>query len=1422
MPDCTNRRVLNRAKRQYIPQSDFARLGETKKTNKRADAQPQYVCNPNENNINEEYRAAQTEQSQSVEAEQTAVDSPNESANDTADEPSSYYGARSRTDDLAPRAGTPTLDVQLDGVSAGANAAIKYGAPQVLSVIVADVAGIANKQVEITIPEGLTLVDYPGMNGTPLPENMTGFVTLGSEPAIIKDSENNESRFGTLIYNLETPTDGVKFDITVAVDQFKIYALSALLQNPITVVLKGSDASLPITRNINITVTADSLSRTFYNNSDTIVMYVPLDTAVNSRSTTFTRRMSGQSISDVPKSAVVTFTLPANAVLDGVYYNASRTPNGTVPPEDIANLYTGTTTNAAGKDHITVNGQTVKLYYENTRPYSVYLKIHFTSGNPGTNYDIRYQVTTTEYDGTTHTNPASPGVFSRFRLQSASNNRLEVTGASVTASTELDGVPLALTTVGRVVFKNTTADPVTNQIIRYDFPTDLHVRAFEFPHTTATPISVTYGVFTNANPPNVVERTITDGTLLSTGTKRMLFSSAAASLNLAPGEFVKYAYANVGTLPVGFDMTTSSAATSGCMIYGNIDDGTPPTTYKTDVTLSSADDANAAVTASSVVTVATGRSSYLIIIPTVTPNAAGKYMFAPGDDIHVMGDIEVASTTSFYGALGNIQTIKDPVAFIILPDGVDLDTGSVTLTQDGANVPFTLDLPESMNDGTGRYFVRVHIQGVVGLLRDDGKYWPYIYLNYDMVPRLDAPSSTFVPGDLLYITTNNSDETVPTAHTGYTAVPDTNDISGDGTAKLLIRKNTDATTIVINEFPEDMRINSGGQHPDDSGSVTYDPTNPATIVTQTSGSDFVYDARFVNTLASAAGRIEAYIPVPKKDKSYGSYFQSAPFTFSMALTGPPSATRALADYTITYTTDNITNTNYDTAAYRTAAQINTDNDWANVTMIRVERASIPAGTDDHIKFTFKTTDTTSEVITPTNDIFHPYYYVDAGGVQGWRPGQDVAASYQSGAVAGTLFRDTNKNGKMDAGEPGIDGQIVRMRLPATGDGANYGEKPTVAGVSTYTDPVTGVKYAQTVTKADGTYLFPAVPAVTPSPYTLTFSNPNNYDYKFTTQDTADVQTGSDVNAAGVTGVVDELDLAASKYVNAGVQYLQYSVTYNKNDGSGDTTTVQVDRPDTNVGSLPTPPSTACNTFAGWFTAPSGGKQFTAGTTVDEDTNVYAHWTLLRYTVNYALDGNQTSGSVPMAHTNVGCGSDVTPKSNTGNLKRTGYDMIGWNTVMDSAVPLTSLDNVTGNATLYPVWQKKTYTIIIDPNGGKGPAGSINMQIGGTAALPPFGGYVLPCYRCVGFSTSASATSPNYTTSFTLDAAAIIRLMANDTKSTLTLYATYAEDTHTVFSLNPVTENLVEEDPCDYPPKDWDIVEILDFNMRKVCNNPPTP
>ena len=170
--------------------------------------------------------------------------------------------------------------------------------------------------------------------------------------------------------------------------------------------------------------------------------------------------------------------------------------------------------------------------------------------------------------------------------------------------------------------------------------------------------------------------------------------------------------------------------------------------------------------------------------------------------------------------------------------------------------------------------------------------------------------------------------------------------------------------------------------------------------------------------------------------------------------------------------------------------------------------------------------------------------------------------------------------------------------------------------------------------------------------------------------------------------------------------LVYTIVFDANGGTGDTT-VSI-APNSTLGTLPTVTRTGY-TFAGWYTAASGGTQVTASTKVTGAATYYAHWEIVNYTITFNANGGTGGTTVNRAY-----------NSTLGTLPtatRDGYKFLGWYTAASGGTQVTASTKVTGEATYYAHWEVVNYTIIFNANGGTGET-TVNLAYNSTLGTLP--------------------------------------------------------------------------------------------------------
>jgi uncharacterized repeat protein (TIGR02543 family) len=259
----------------------------------------------------------------------------------------------------------------------------------------------------------------------------------------------------------------------------------------------------------------------------------------------------------------------------------------------------------------------------------------------------------------------------------------------------------------------------------------------------------------------------------------------------------------------------------------------------------------------------------------------------------------------------------------------------------------------------------------------------------------------------------------------------------------------------------------------------------------------------------------------------------------------------------------------------------------------------------------------------------------------------------------------------------------------------------------------------------------------------------------------------------------------------------YTIRYTVSFDAGEDATIigDVNKLVTTGGTYSTLPtaSKVNHNFTGWWTGPGGsGSQVTAETPVETTANhtLYAKWGDGPYLVTYLANG-ATSGSKPADQSKVH-DENLSLRTNSGNLSRTGYTFGGWNTAADgSGTSYGAGGQYLDNApiTLYAKWDINTYTVTYNANnatGGMAPSSQIKTYGVALTLATNSGSLERTGYTFVGWNTAAAGNGTDYTVggTYTLN-------------SNITLYAKWTVNTYSItFDAqggtppNPPTKNVV--------------------------------
>lgn len=274
---------------------------------------------------------------------------------------------------------------------------------------------------------------------------------------------------------------------------------------------------------------------------------------------------------------------------------------------------------------------------------------------------------------------------------------------------------------------------------------------------------------------------------------------------------------------------------------------------------------------------------------------------------------------------------------------------------------------------------------------------------------------------------------------------------------------------------------------------------------------------------------------------------------------------------------------------------------------------------------------------------------------------------------------------------------------ATG-GTQISASTTVTGNVTY--------YAQwTATLRSYTATFNGNGGGTPSPSTITKTYGSELGTLPSCSRTGYTFLGWYTASSGGTKISSTTKITGTVTYYAQWSINSYTLTYNVNGGNAVSPASKSVQYGSAYGTLPTPTraSTAqySYTFAGWYTAATGGTQVTAATKMAaKDTTVYAHWTsnTRSYTVSYQTTYgtlNRTSQSV--AYNSKGS-CTLTMPDNTAEFT---YTFVGWYTAANGGGTKVGSEltletpAIKGTVTYYAYVTRstKSYTHTFNANGG---------------------------------------------------------------------------------------------------------------------------
>jgi uncharacterized repeat protein (TIGR02543 family) len=154
----------------------------------------------------------------------------------------------------------------------------------------------------------------------------------------------------------------------------------------------------------------------------------------------------------------------------------------------------------------------------------------------------------------------------------------------------------------------------------------------------------------------------------------------------------------------------------------------------------------------------------------------------------------------------------------------------------------------------------------------------------------------------------------------------------------------------------------------------------------------------------------------------------------------------------------------------------------------------------------------------------------------------------------------------------------------------------------------------------------------------------------------------------------------------------YTITFNPNNGLVNPKTGTTGEDGKLTGGLPEPTRTGY-TFGGWYTSSSGGTKIEGDKVYTANTTIYAHWTIVQYTITFEANGSTVSPEFGLTGNGWKLSSLPTP------TRRDGYTFGGWHTLETGGAPVNTGTVFNDDATIYAHWTPIRYSISYALGGG---------------------------------------------------------------------------------------------------------------------------
>ncbi len=325
----------------------------------------------------------------------------------------------------------------------------------------------------------------------------------------------------------------------------------------------------------------------------------------------------------------------------------------------------------------------------------------------------------------------------------------------------------------------------------------------------------------------------------------------------------------------------------------------------------------------------------------------------------------------------------------------------------------------------------------IGVVNSQGKFNnTSLDLSYSIETSLTTPDQTYNMRDMVFV-----------QEAGVTSSPATHHYSGDtfnianGVAGSMV--HAVGSTYYQVRGSQSIEVDNKAKHAStDTWSTWSEDTNPIAIGTSESSALDMSMQAINNSGVEVPGPTVMYMPVPKQSENWGTLnYNEEPFEFSTmlkgALTNPDPNIFEIYYGKNIVPTDNGTELDSRSAQFASDVSGWTEDDWRAVNCVKIVARNIPpssVGDDGNYDFGYelKVIDI-DRVRDGATDTWRAIYYQQLTNsnndvFSGWYGKSFISIRLSDSKINGTLFVDSNENGKWDNGEQALAESGWRVEL----------------------------------------------------------------------------------------------------------------------------------------------------------------------------------------------------------------------------------------------------------------------------------------------------------------------------------------------------------------------------------------------------------